>query len=143
MRRMMIKVGVAFLFVFAALSFGLWLLGMLYIRLPNSRVFIHETESATSSVYKAGNGDYLVFLDSETVKFPVYIILNEGASVGTPVAPIPSSYTKSVKTNLFVLCLQCSPVLAGTEKLDLRAGICTTPNEINFHVYEDVVRIRF
>ncbi|RMG00578.1 MAG: hypothetical protein D6735_13350 [Acidobacteria bacterium] len=143
MKRIMIRIGVVVLSVFAMSLFGLWLSGILYIRLPDSKVFINGTESTTSRVYRSGNGDYLVFLDSETARFPVYRILNEGKNVGVPVSPVPSSYTKSVKTNSFVICFQCSVSLAGTEKLDLQAEVSVSPSEINFHVYQDVVKISF
>jgi hypothetical protein len=143
MRRIVIIIGVVILLVLALSLFGLWLSGTLFFRLPSSRVSINGAESATSSVYRSGNGDYLIFLDPETAQSPVYKVLNEGKSVGVPVSPVPSSYTKSVKTESFVLCLQCSVVLAGTDKLDLRAEVSTTSEGINFHVYEDTVNISF
>jgi hypothetical protein len=141
MKRVVIIVGAIILIVFTLSLFGLWLSGTLYFRLPNARVSINGEQSATSSIYRSGNGDYLVFLDAEAARFPVYKILNEGKSVGIPASPIPSSYTKSFKTNFFVLCLQCSVVLAGTSKLT--GEISSAPNEINFHVSEDVVKINF
>lgn len=131
------------LVVFASSLFGLWRSGMLYFRLSDSRVSIKGTESTTSEVYKAGNGDYLIFLDPARARFPVYKVLNEGKNIGIPASQVPSSYTKSLKTDSLVLCLQCTVTLAGTDKFDLRAEVSTTPNEINFHVSDDVVNINF
>ena len=143
MKRIIVIVGVVILLVFALSVFGLWQSGMLYFRLANSRVSLNGAESTASSVYRSGNGDYLIFLDPERARFPVYKVVDDGKHIGIPASPVPSSYTKSLKTDSFVLCLQCVVTLAGTDKFDLRAEVSTTPNEINFHVSEDVVNINF
>lgn len=143
MKRIIIIIGAVILLIFLLSLFGLWRSGMLYFRLSDSRVSLNGIESADSTVYRAGNGDYLIFLDSARARFPVYKVENEGKSIGIPASPVPSSYTKSVKTGSFVLCLECLITLAGTDKLDLRAEVFNSPNNINFHVYDDVVNINF
>ena len=116
---------------------------MLYFRLPSSTVSHNGIESADSTVYRSGNGDYLVFLDSAQARFPVYKVADDGRSIGIPAAPVPSSYTKSVKTGSFVLCLQCPITLAGTDKFDSKAQVSVTSNEIDFRVSDDAVNIKF
>ena len=123
--------------------FGFWESGLLYFRLPAAKITLNGIDSDGSKIYSAGNGDYLLFLETENAERPVYAVTNDGKSVGTPASPVPSSYTKSVKTSGFVLCLQCPITLAGTDKFDSGAKISTAEDEINFHVSPDKVTVKF
>lgn len=121
--------------------FGTWKAGWLYFRVSSAEIALNGALSAESKVYRTGTGDYLIFMETESANFPVYAVTNGGRSIGIPGSPVPSSYTKSVKTDTFVLCLQCPITQAGTSKL--AGSISASENEISFHVGTDSVAVKF
>lgn len=143
MKRIVLKIGVIVLLVSVLSVFRLWWSGMLYFRLSDAKVTLNGTKSTASTVYRSGNGDYLIFLDPELAQQNVYTVVDNGKHIGIPASRVPSSYTKSFMTSGFVLCLQCGVVLAGTDKLDLKAEVSETSEELTFKVYSDAVTITF
>ena len=86
---------------------------------------------------------HLLFLETEKARRPVYAVLNDGKKIGAPASPIPSTFTKSVKTGLFVLCLQCPISIAEPPKFDAGAEISTSEDELNFFVSPDKITVKF
>lgn len=134
---------------FAAVTFllvtilGFWILGLLYFRVSNATIVLNGEVSDESKIYRTGNGDYLLFLETEKAQRPVYAVLDDGRKIGTPSSPIPSSFTKSIKTRLFVMCLHCSISVADPPKFDAGAEISTSDDEISFRVSPDKVTVKF
>lgn len=143
MSRKMIIAGFVVSTLLLLAIFGSWKAGWLYFRLSDAKIALNGAHSDESKIYRSGTGDYLIFLETEGASFPVYAVTNDGEHVGIPASPIPSSFTKSVKTDYLVLCLQCSVVLAGTDKFDLNADVSASSEEIAFRVSGDSVIVKF
>ena len=123
------------------LFFGTWKVGWLYFRISSAEVALNGIRSGESEVYRAGTGDYLIVLDAGHSSHQVYAVTNRGGTVGIPGSPIPSSYTKSVKSGALVLCLECQITAAGTDKL--AGSISASANQMDFHVGADSVTVKF
>lgn len=143
MTKKMIILGFAVVTSLLVTILGFWILGFLYFRVSNAKIVLNGEVSDASKIYRTGNGDYLLFLENEKAQRPVYAVLNDGRKIGTPASPVPSSFTKSIKTGLFVLCLQCPISVADTPKFDAGAEISTSDDEIDFHVSPDKVTVKF
>lgn len=116
---------------FIVFSVILWLTGGLYLRMSNVIVTANGIVSERSEVYKTGNGIYLIFLENNGTN-KTYMIFSKNNTVGIPARPVPSSYSKSFKTNSFVLCLDCPVTLAGTDKLtEMQNLVCRQMKSIS------------
>lgn len=143
MTRRMITLAIFAVALFSAVILALWLNEMLYFRSFGVSVSLNGETVEESALFKTANGSYLLFLNTETAKRPVYAVWDNGEGVGTPVSPVPSSYTKSIKTSLFVVCLNCYFADARSPKFDARTKTLTTEDEISFSVSPDNVTVRF
>lgn len=139
-RKMIIACSILLALVLLAM-FGSWKAGWLYLRVSDARIALNGAQSADSKIYKTGTGDYLIFMETENASFPVYAVTNDGRNVGIPGGPVPSTYTKSLKTDTVVLCLQCQITQAGTSKLT--GSISASESEMGFRVGSDTVIVRF
>ena len=141
-RSILLTIIVAPAFIVIVLMFC-WIDGSFFLRSSNAKVSLNGMELNKAEVYESGNNEYLVFLNTENAVFNVYVIDGRVQRVGIPTSPVPSSYTKSLKTSSFVICLHCPVTLAGTDKLDSSAKVSLSPEQIVFKVEHDSVLIAF
>lgn len=134
---------------FACLTIGLlavfwcWTDGKFYVRLPGAEISLNDSNVNEARIYKNGKGDHLIFLGADSTFRTVYGVEEFGTIITLPVSPIPSRFTKSIRTEMFVLCLNCGFVDAKSVKVDPRAEITATSNGFDFHVYNDRVKVEF
>jgi hypothetical protein len=142
MRRVAFLISVTLTFVAVITFLVLWLTGVIFIRLPGAIITSNGTVSDRNAVYKSGNGDSLIFIE-DNGRAMTYMVSSQTNQVGIPNRPIPSSFSRSIRTGWFVFCWYTESAVAGTGKLDRNASLKIQPNQITFRVYEDTIHINY
>lgn len=143
MSRKLAFAGIGVIVLISLVIMGIWQGGWLFLRVASAKITLNGKTTKDSKIYEGASGDYFIFLEKESAEHRVCRVSSQSPEVGIPASPVPSSYTKSLKTNWFLLCGDCEVVKADTGKLDMNATVSITSDGFTFKVYRDSVAVKF
>ncbi|QQS42346.1 MAG: hypothetical protein IPM63_05225 [Acidobacteriota bacterium] len=142
MSRKLAFAGIGVMVLISLVIMGIWQGGWLFLRVASAKITLNGKTTKDSKIYKGASGDYFIFLENESAEHRVYRVFSQTPEVGIPASPVPSSYTKSLKTNWVLLCGHCPITTAGTDKFDRNATVSVSSTGLEFTVGEDNVVVK-